>query len=126
MKRDGPGASTTHRHDCADDGIFLEVHPNHAQDADTPLSVAGKQQYGYQVLQVTGASIPQTIAVVVLAVHDLTGAVPRLDFAWPESSHTTHLLRFLLFGTGQVAPITREILRQAEPNTTRRPIVHIG
>ena len=36
------------------------------------------------------------------------------------------LLRFILWGSGAVAPVTREILRRAEPGWSRRPHVHAG
>jgi len=36
------------------------------------------------------------------------------------------LLRFLLSDSGHVAPVTREILRRAEPDASRRPTVHVG
>jgi hypothetical protein len=37
-----------------------------------------------------------------------------------------YLLKFLAFGEGDVAPVTREVLRQAEPNPLRRPRIHLG
>jgi hypothetical protein len=35
-------------------------------------------------------------------------------------------LRFLAFGDGEIAPVTREVLREAEPEVTKRPWVHVG
>jgi len=37
-----------------------------------------------------------------------------------------HLLRFLIFGSGEVAPVTREVLRGVEPDPRQRPIVHVA
>ena len=35
-------------------------------------------------------------------------------------------LNFLVEGEGDVPPLTHEILRRAEPDRDRRPIVHVG
>jgi len=45
---------------------------------------------------------------------------------WTEGSPLIHFLRFILWGSGEVAPVTREILRRAEPDRSRRPHVHAG
>jgi hypothetical protein len=35
-------------------------------------------------------------------------------------------LRFILFGEGDIAVVTREVLRTAEPNSKARPAIHVG
>jgi hypothetical protein len=47
-------------------------------------------------------------------------------FEWTEGNPAAHLLQFLMFGQGEVAPVTREVLREAEPDRSRRPHVHVG
>jgi hypothetical protein len=38
-----------------------------------------------------------------------------------EGSPLMHFLRFILWRSGEVAPVIREILRRAEPGRSRRP-----
>jgi hypothetical protein len=36
------------------------------------------------------------------------------------------MLRYLVFGGGDVAPLTREVIRHAEHEPPKRPQVHVG
>jgi hypothetical protein len=60
------------------------------------------------------------------ACRDATGVKPRCHFEWAEGNPVVHLLRYLLFGRGDTAPVVREIIRQVEPEPTRRPTIHVG
>jgi hypothetical protein len=60
-------------------------------------------------------------AVRLLAMRDEFGLIPHVYFDWTEGSPLIHFLRFILWGSGEVAPVTREILRRAEPGQSRRP-----
>ncbi|SFI83024.1 hypothetical protein SAMN05216275_105111 [Streptosporangium canum] len=51
---------------------------------------------------------------------------PQVYFHWAEGNPVMALLGYLVLGGGDVPPLTREILRRAEPRLDRRPQVHVG
>lgn len=106
--------------------LFLEVVVDDSSDFETELEVHGVIRHGYQILEVHGPVIPNTIASVLLHIRDVTGLMPHIYFRWTEGNPITNLMRFLAFGEGEIAPVTREVLREAEPDVTRRPWVHVG
>jgi hypothetical protein len=87
---------------------------------------AGEERFGYKVLTVSSAAVPNGIAAICLAMRDKFGLIPHVYFDWTEGSPLMQFLRFILWGAGEVAPVTREILRRAEPDRSRRPHVHVG
>jgi hypothetical protein len=106
--------------------LFLEVVVDDSSDFETELEVRGVNRHGYHVLEVHGPVVPNTIASVLLHIRDVTGLMPHIYFRWTEGNPVTNLLRFLAFGEGEIAPVTREVLREAEPDVTKRPWVHVG
>lgn len=90
------------------------------------LRVSGEERFGYRVLCVEAPAIPNAIAALLLHIRDTTDKLPHVYFAWMEANPVTQMLGYLLTGEGDVPPLTREVLRQAEPDPARRPVVHVG
>ncbi len=105
--------------------LFLEVIVRDASDFSTDLRVTGLDLEGYRILSVEATAIPNSIAAILLAIRDRTGLEPHVYFEWTEGNPLVNLLKFLFVGEGEVAPVTREIIRRAVPNPADRPHVHV-
>ncbi len=109
------------------DVVFVEVTVVDPSDFEGRLHVRGEVLHErYRVMTVTAPSVPNALAALALRIRDDSGAIPHIYFAWTEGNPLQQFLRFLLFGLGEVAPVTREVLRRAEPDPARRPHVHVG
>ena len=106
--------------------LFLEVTVVDPSEFESLLDVTGEVRFGYRILRVESSVIANSVAAVLLHVRDQTGKRPHAYFGWTEGSPIVNLLRYLIFGDGEVAPVTREVLRKAEPNPARRPRIHVG
>ncbi|MFD8723087.1 APC family permease [Streptomyces sp. NPDC059629] len=110
-----------------EDFVFVEVTVTDPSEFEAGLTVRGEVLHNrYRVLTLESASIPNALAALLLHVRDETGAIPHIYFEWTEGGPFANFLRFFLFGQGEVAPVTREVLREAEPDRSRRPRVHTG
>ncbi|TMR96916.1 APC family permease [Nonomuraea basaltis] len=115
-----------HRLRSAEPVLFVEVTVPDASEFETELHIKGEERYGHKILTIESSAVPNTLAALLLYLRDRTGSVPHIYFHWTEGNPVVAMLRYLLFGGGDVPPLTREVLRQAEPDLERRPHVHVG
>jgi hypothetical protein len=106
--------------------LFVEVRPSDASEFSDVLTVEGVDVAGHHVLRCQSPAIPNAIAALLLFIRDQTGQIPHAYFGWTEGNPIVYLLKFLAFGEGDTAPVTREVLRQAEKDPLRRPRIHVG
>ena len=106
--------------------IFLEVEPGDASEFRGVLKVKGVNVDGHRVLRTESPAVPNAIAAFLLYLRDQTGKIPHVYFGWSEGNPLTYLLKYIAFGEGDTAPVTHEVLRQAEKDPERRPAVHVG
>jgi hypothetical protein len=107
--------------------LFLEI------DVDDPsefkeevLEVKGVEVTGYKVLRAQSTVVPNAIAAFLLYLRNTTGRTPNCYFGWTQGNPFVYLARYILFGEGDTAPIVHEVLREAEPELNKRPVIHIG
>ncbi|HST51095.1 MAG TPA: hypothetical protein VLJ61_03715 [Pyrinomonadaceae bacterium] len=106
--------------------IFFEVKPSDASEFSGVLRVRGVNVEGYHVLRAESPAVPNAIAAFLLHLRDTTGRIPHVYLGWSEGNPLKHLLKYVVFGEGDTAPITHEVLRQVEKDPERRPAVHVG
>jgi prepilin signal peptidase PulO-like enzyme (type II secretory pathway) len=111
---------------ASDPIIFFEVEIGDASEFAGKLKVVGVDIDGYKILRTKAPAVPNAIAALLLHLRDKTNKIPHVYFGWSEGNPIHYLIRYIVFGEGDTAPVTREILRQAEPDAEFRPSVHVG
>ena len=106
--------------------LFFEVTPGDASEFSGVLRISGEKVEGYKVLRAESPAVPNAIAAFLLYLRNETGKLPHVYFGWSEGNPVTYLMKYIAFGEGDTAPVTHEVLRQAEKDPERRPVVHVG
>ncbi len=110
-----------------DEIIFLEVQISDPSDfGDEILQVNGVQYGPYKILRCVSPAVPNAIAALLLFIRNNTNKIPHLYLGWTEGNPIIYIIKFLFLGEGETAPMTREILREAEADPAQRPKVHVG
>jgi hypothetical protein len=108
------------------DILFLEIQIIDPSEFGDILHVRGVEVDGHRILRAASPAVPNAIAAILLALRDGSGLKPQAYFQWSEGNPLGHLLRYLILGRGDTAPIVREILREVEKDPAKRPGIHVG
>lgn len=111
---------------ASDPILFYEIEIGDASEFTGKLYVSGVDIAGFRILRTHAPAVPNAIAGLLLKLRDMTAKTPHVYFGWSEGNPIKYMIRYILFGEGDTAPVTREILRQAEPDPELRPSVHVG
>ena len=105
---------------------FLAVLRGDASEFEDTLRVTGHQLGRHAVLEAQSPVVPNAIAALLIELEKTTRRIPHAYFKWTEGNPIGNLLRFLILGEGDVAPIAHEVLRRAVPDPKHRPVIHVS
>ena len=106
--------------------VFVEVELHDASEFNNQPTLKIRAVEGKYILHISNAaSISHTLAALALEMAKV-GRPPEIHFGWTDETPLSGTLGFLLFGEGNVPWMVRELIRRAEPNQDRRPLIIIA
>ncbi|HEY1188613.1 MAG TPA: amino acid transporter [Gemmata sp.] len=106
--------------------VFVEVELDDTSDFVNEPVLRVIQEEGRYVVKITGAaSIAHTLAALALEMAKV-GRPPEVHFGWTDDSPVSGTLGFLLFGEGNVPWMVRDLIRRAQPDESKRPLIIIA
>ncbi len=106
--------------------VFVEVELADASEFVPEQVIHVREEQGRYILKITeAASISHTLAALALEMAKV-GRAPEIHFGWTDESIWSGTLGFLLFGEGNVPWMVRALIRKAEPNPLKRPLIIIA
>lgn len=106
--------------------VFVEVVLADASEFMNEPVLKIEEEEGRFIMRITGAaSISHTLAAVALEMAKV-GRPPEIHFGWTDESPVSGTLGFLLFGEGNVPWMVRDLIRRAEADETKRPLIIIA
>src|SRR5581483_752201 len=107
--------------------LFIEVELKDASEFYQRPCLEVKEEEGRFTLKITrSASISHTLAAVARELGKAATKPPEVHFGWTDESPVAGMIGFLLFGEGNVPWMVHELIRRAEPDSARRPMVVVG
>jgi amino acid permease len=125
-KKEREARDTHHIPKTEESVLILEVQPGDASEFADRLDVTGHQVGRHKILRTESAAVPNAIAALLIHLSERTGKLPHVYFGWTEGNPLVYVLKFIAFGEGDTAPVTREVLRQTIDDPAKRPRVHVG
>lgn len=105
---------------------FFEVERGDASDFEKNLVVTGERVGKHRILRAKSPVVANAFAALLIDLERRTGKIPHAYFKWHDGNPIVNLFAFLVFGEGDAAPLTHEVLRRAIKDPACRPVVHMS
>ncbi len=106
--------------------IFLEVELGDPSDFMQRPLMAIREERGRFMIKVTRCVSIAHVVVAVGLEFSKVGEPPEIHFGWSDQTPLAAMIKFLLFGEGNVPWLVQDLLRRVELDHSKRPRVVVG